>query len=69
MWPLGRLTHARNACYEDGKDVGVFTYEVSADGKTLTSRYSTSPQQVLVFDRQEYAERSSTAFELVSRPR
>jgi hypothetical protein len=32
------------------------TYEVSADGKTLTSRYTMSPQtpqQVVVFDRQE----------------
>jgi len=37
---------------KDGKDVGVVTYEVSADGKTLTSRYSTSPDQVIVFDRQ-----------------
>ena len=36
---------------KDGKD-GVVTYEVSADGKTLTSRYSTAPGQVLVFDRQ-----------------
>jgi hypothetical protein len=41
---------------KDGKDMGVMTYEVSADGKTLTSKYSTSPQspqQVVVFDRQE----------------
>jgi len=37
---------------KDGKDAGVVTYEVSADGKTLTSRYSTTPEQVLVFDRQ-----------------
>jgi hypothetical protein len=37
---------------KDGKDAGVVTYEVSADGKTLTSRYSTAPEQVLVFDRQ-----------------
>jgi hypothetical protein len=38
---------------KDGKDVGVITYEVSADGKKLISKYSTSPQQVLVLDRQE----------------
>ena len=41
---------------KDGKDMGVMTYEVSADGKTLTSKYSISPQspqQVVVFDRQE----------------
>ena len=38
---------------KDGKDVGVVVYEVSADGKTLTSKYSTAPEQVLVFDRQE----------------
>ena len=37
---------------KDGKDMGVMQYEVSADGKTLTSRYSTMPEQVLVFDRQ-----------------
>jgi predicted MarR family transcription regulator len=37
---------------KDGKDAGVVTYEVSSDGKTLTSRYSTAPEQVLVFDRQ-----------------
>jgi hypothetical protein len=39
-----------------GKDMGVMTYEVSADGKTLTNKYSMSPQspqQVVVFDRQE----------------
>ena len=36
---------------KDGKDMGVVQYEVSADGRTLTSRYSTSPEQVLVFDR------------------
>lgn len=38
---------------KDGKDVGVVTYELSLDGKTLASKYSTSAQQVLVFDRQE----------------
>ena len=38
---------------KDGKDVGVVTYEVSVDGRTLISRYSTSPEQVLVFDRKE----------------
>jgi len=38
---------------KDGKDVGVVTYEVSADGKTLTSRYSTAPAQVIVYERQK----------------
>ena len=38
---------------KDGKDVGVVTYEVSADGKTLTSKYSISPGQVLVYERRE----------------
>lgn len=38
---------------KDGKDFGVVTYELSADGKTLISKHSTSPQQVLVFERQE----------------
>ena len=37
---------------KDGKDMGTMQYEVSADGKTLMSKYSTSPEQVLVFDRQ-----------------
>jgi len=37
---------------KDGKDMGVMQYEISADGKTVTSRYSTIPEQVLVFDRQ-----------------
>ena len=36
---------------KDGKDMGMMQYELSGDGKTLTSRYSTSPEQVLVFDR------------------
>ena len=36
-----------------GKDAGVVTYEVSADGKSLISRYSTIPEQVLVFDREK----------------
>jgi len=40
-------THAT----KDRKDAGTVTYEVSSDGKTLTSRYSTSPTQVVVFDR------------------
>jgi len=35
---------------KDGQDVGVITYEVSADGKTLTDRYSASPEQVPVFE-------------------
>ena len=38
---------------KDGKDLGLMTYEVSADGKILTSKNSSSPQQVLVYDRQE----------------
>ena len=37
---------------KNGKDAGVVIYDVSPDGKTLTSRYSTTPDQVLVFDRQ-----------------
>jgi len=37
---------------KDGKDAGVVTYEVSADGKALIARYSTVREQVLVFDRQ-----------------
>jgi hypothetical protein len=36
---------------KDGQDVGVITYEISADGKTLTERLSNTPEQVLVFDR------------------
>jgi hypothetical protein len=36
---------------KDGQDVGVITYEVSADGKTLTHRYSAAPEQELVFER------------------
>jgi hypothetical protein len=50
-WVNSRMIEA--TAKKDGKDVGVMTYEVSADGRTLTSRYSTSPEQVLVFDRQE----------------
>ena len=38
---------------KDGKDAAVVTYEVSADRKTLTTRYSAIPEQVLVFDRRE----------------
>src|SRR5215469_14951673 len=38
---------------KDGKDLGFVTYEVSADGTILISKYSTSPGQVLVFDRQQ----------------
>jgi hypothetical protein len=50
MWATGRKLET--TATKDGKDAGVVTYEVSADGKTLTSRYSTAPEQVLVFDRQ-----------------
>ena len=53
-WSNSRTLESR--AKKDGKDMGVMTYEVSADGKTLTSRYSASPQspqQVVVFDRQE----------------
>ena len=31
---------------KDGKDASVVTYEVSADGKTLTTRYSAIPEQL-----------------------
>jgi len=36
---------------QDGHEIGRVTYEVSADHQTLTSKYSTNPSQVLVFDR------------------
>jgi hypothetical protein len=50
---VGESTQIRleTTATKDGKDAGVVTYEVSADGKTLTSRCSTSPDQVRVFNR------------------
>ena len=35
---------------KDGQDVGAVTYQVSRDGRTLTQKYSRSPEQELVFD-------------------
>ncbi len=36
---------------KDGNVIAVVTYEVSADGKTLTSRSSGMVEQTIVFDR------------------
>jgi hypothetical protein len=36
---------------KDGAALGTITYEVSADGKTLTARSSGILEQILVFDR------------------
>src|SRR5262249_51893061 len=36
---------------KDGKDVGMVMYQVSPDGRSLTQKYSGSPEQELVFDR------------------
>jgi hypothetical protein len=36
---------------KNGQIVALVTYEVSADGKTLTSRSSGLLEQVIVFDR------------------
>jgi hypothetical protein len=36
---------------KNGQDVGVIAYEISADGRTLTQKYSGSPDQTLVFER------------------
>jgi hypothetical protein len=36
---------------KDGKVIAVVTYEVSADGNTLTSRSSGMVEQTIVFDR------------------
>ncbi len=35
-----------------GQTIGLITYEISADGRTLTSRSSGLLEQVVVFDRQ-----------------
>jgi hypothetical protein len=36
---------------KDGQDVGVITCQVSRDGRSLTQKYSSSPEQELVFER------------------
>jgi hypothetical protein len=37
--------------YKDGKLIGLITYELSADGKTMTVRSSGMAEQVLLFER------------------
>jgi hypothetical protein len=48
-WINGRVIETGGK--KDGQDVGVITYEVSMDGKTLTQKHSGSPGQELVFER------------------
>ena len=48
-WINSRMIETRAT--KNGQDVGVITYEISADGRTLTQKYSGTPDHTLVFER------------------